>query len=187
MNEDKPRSKILERWHTTLYRNVPIPNSGIQHWWELKNCTLRDVHIDVPSTGRHLILGSSCGLRLIGAAGWLVERVWIEHTDAAMWPSGSNGMVRDCRISNPGEGELPPGEGELPPGEDELPPGEDELPPGEDDVPPGEGELPPGEGELPPSEDDVPPGEGDVPPVGGASEGWAGALAGKLNDKNAGS
>ncbi|MFY0574917.1 hypothetical protein ACN28S_11590 [Cystobacter fuscus] len=88
-------------WYTTLYRNVPIPNQGIDHWWELENCTLRDVFIDVPSTGRNRNLGASYGLTLSGATGWLVERVWIQHTDAAMWASGSHGTVRDSRILNP--------------------------------------------------------------------------------------
>ncbi|WP_245591652.1 glycosyl hydrolase family 28-related protein [Cystobacter fuscus] len=88
-------------WYTTLYRDVPIPNQGIDHWWELENCTLRDVFIDVPSTGRNRNLGASYGLTLSGATGWLVERVWIQHTDAAMWASGSHGTVRDSRILNP--------------------------------------------------------------------------------------
>jgi hypothetical protein len=87
-------------WYTTLYRNVPVPNSGFDHWWELKNCTLRDVYIDTPATGRNRTLGASGGLNLSGANGWLVERVWIQHTDAAMWASGSNGTVRDSRVLN---------------------------------------------------------------------------------------
>jgi hypothetical protein len=87
-------------WYTTLYRNVPVPNSGIDHWWSLKDCTLQDVYFDTPATGRNRSLGDSGGLQVSGAGGWLIERVWFQHTDAAVWATGTNGTVRDCRTSD---------------------------------------------------------------------------------------
>ncbi|MDB5014898.1 MAG: uncharacterized protein JWQ25_3100, partial [Daejeonella sp.] len=88
-------------WYTDIYKTVPIPNNAsVRCDFYLKNCTIRDMHMDANAIGRERVNGSDYGVQPYGAGGWLVERVWIEHADAGVWASGTNGMVKDCRVNN---------------------------------------------------------------------------------------
>jgi hypothetical protein len=88
-------------WYTTLYRNVPIPTpAGLRSDLEVVSGVVRDLYIDGNSVSRLRTEGSEYGINIGGAAGWLIERVWIQHANAAIWASGTDGVVRDCRVSH---------------------------------------------------------------------------------------
>lgn len=89
-------------WYTTLYRKVPAWAN--QYWRSAEHVgshtTLTDLSIDSNSVRRAIgkSEGGDYGI-LAGSDGWLVQRVWIQHCDA-QWLSGSNGMIRDCRVAD---------------------------------------------------------------------------------------
>jgi hypothetical protein len=62
----------------------------------LMSCTVRDIGIDGNGTSRGV--NASYGINMKGV-GWLVERVWIHHSDAGIWASGSNGTVQNCTMA----------------------------------------------------------------------------------------
>lgn len=79
-------------WYTT---NTRI--TGGRHKWNLTNCTIQDLYIFNPETGRDVLLGHDSGMTIQGAKGWLVERVWTHH--CFFWCSGTDGVIRDCRAT----------------------------------------------------------------------------------------
>jgi hypothetical protein len=88
-------------WYTTLYRNVPIPTpTGLRSDLEVVSGVVRDLYIDGNAVSRRRDEGSEYGINISGASGWLIERVWIQHANAAIWASGTDGVVRDCRVSH---------------------------------------------------------------------------------------
>ncbi|NDP20498.1 MAG: T9SS type A sorting domain-containing protein [Paludibacter sp.] len=79
-------------WYTTNTRII-----GGRHKWNLTNCTIQDLYIFNPETGRDVTLGHDSGMTVQGAKGWLVERVWTHH--CFFWCSGTDGIIRDCRAT----------------------------------------------------------------------------------------
>jgi hypothetical protein len=88
-------------WYTTLYRNVPLPTPpGLRSELNVASGVVRDLFIDGNAVSRRREDGSDYGINIGGASGWLIERVWIQHATAAIWASGTDGVVRDCRVSH---------------------------------------------------------------------------------------
>jgi hypothetical protein len=91
-------------WHTTLFRKPPINPAASPHWRSYVKlhgkAALRDLSIDSNSIRRGLGQpgGGDYGV-LASGDGWLIERVWVRHCDA-QWLSGSNGTIRDSRVSD---------------------------------------------------------------------------------------
>lgn len=89
-------------WYTTLYHAVPAHWEG--KWrWNIRvgsHTTLTDVFIDANSVRRGIGQpgGSDYGVLAFGD-GWLVQHIWVQHCDAD-WMSGSNGVIRDCRVAD---------------------------------------------------------------------------------------
>ena len=79
-------------WYTTNTRII-----GGRHKWNLTNCTIQDLYIFNPETGRDVLFGHDSGMTIQGAKGWLVERVWTHH--CFFWCSGTDGLIRDCRAT----------------------------------------------------------------------------------------
>lgn len=77
-------------WYTTNSRII-----GARHKWNLTNCTIQDLYIFNPETGREEAQGHDSGMTIQGAKGWLVERVWAHH--CFFWCSGTDGNIRNCR------------------------------------------------------------------------------------------
>lgn len=77
-------------WYTTNSRIT-----GARHKWNLTNCTIQDLYIFNPETGREEAQGHDSGMTVQGAKGWLVERVWAHH--CFFWCSGTDGIIRNCR------------------------------------------------------------------------------------------
>lgn len=79
-------------WYTENHRVI-----GARHKWDLGNCTIQDLYIDVPEVAETLVGGHDYGLNLSGSGGWLVQRVWIHRAGACFWCSGTDGTIKDCR------------------------------------------------------------------------------------------
>lgn len=79
-------------WYTTNTRII-----GGRHKWNLTNCSIQDLYIFNPETGRDVLLGHDSGMTIQGDKGWLVERVWTHH--CFFWCSGTDGLIRDCRAT----------------------------------------------------------------------------------------
>ncbi len=79
-------------WYTTNTRII-----GDRHKWNLTNCTIQDLYIFNPETGRDVTQGHDSGMTIQGAKGWSVERVWAHH--CFFWCSGTDGIIRDCRTT----------------------------------------------------------------------------------------
>lgn len=79
-------------WYTTNTRII-----GGRHKWNLLNCSIQDLYIANPETGRELIQGHDYGMTIQGAKGWSVQRVWVHMGGACFWCSGTDGTIRDCR------------------------------------------------------------------------------------------
>jgi hypothetical protein len=79
-------------WYTTNTRII-----GGRHKWNLTNCTIQDLYIFNPETGREQVQGHDSGMTIQGDNGWLVERVWTHH--CFFWCSGTDGLIRDCRAT----------------------------------------------------------------------------------------
>jgi len=76
------------RWYTTNSRII-----GARHKWNLTNCSIQDLYIFNPETGREEAQGHDSGMTIQGAKGWLVERVWTHH--CFFWCSGTDGIIRN--------------------------------------------------------------------------------------------
>ena len=88
-------------WYTMIYRNVPLPPPTP---WpsELQvgsGTTLTDISIDSNAIYRGAAGGDSSGITAMGAGGWLIDRVWVQHCDA-QWLSGSNGTIQNSRVAD---------------------------------------------------------------------------------------
>lgn len=79
-------------WYSTNYRII-----GARHKWNLTNCTIQDLYIFNPETGREQIQGHDSGMTIQGASGWTAQRVWTHH--CFFWCSGTDGIIRDCRAT----------------------------------------------------------------------------------------
>ena len=83
-------------WHSVIYEEVP-PGATYSHHFDLDtNSVLRDVTVD-----QNAIYRSSGGMSDYALMSvndnWLIERVWVQH--GTNWLSGSNGTIRDCRVT----------------------------------------------------------------------------------------
>lgn len=91
------------RWHTVLYRRVPLPsvNTYRSKYVVGSGTHISDLQIDSNALyrGDARAGGADYSLEARGAGGWTIERVWTRHCDAN-WLSGSFGTVRDCRSSD---------------------------------------------------------------------------------------
>lgn len=90
-------------WYSMIYRNVPLPPPTIPWRSNIQigtNSTLRDVSIDSNAIYRGVgdAGGADSGLSSHGD-GWLVDRVWVQHSDA-QWLSGSNGTIQNSRVAD---------------------------------------------------------------------------------------
>jgi hypothetical protein len=92
-------------WHSMLYRQVPLVSSQPKQPWRsaIKVGTktrLSDLSIDSNALTRTIGQpgGSDYGIQAIGES-WLIQRVWVQHCDA-QWLSGTNGVIRDCRVAD---------------------------------------------------------------------------------------
>ncbi|MGN6727215.1 MAG: right-handed parallel beta-helix repeat-containing protein [Tepidisphaeraceae bacterium] len=92
-------------WRTVLYRACPLDPTK-PRW---RSCVrintgsvLRDLQFDSNSfrraTGQGQTGGGDYGV-LGGGNGWLIERIWSRHNDA-IWLSGTDGTIRDSRVSD---------------------------------------------------------------------------------------
>ncbi|MBM4152419.1 MAG: hypothetical protein FJ220_02710, partial [Kiritimatiellaceae bacterium] len=81
-------------WYTENHRII-----GARHKWDLGNCTIQDLYITVPETGKTEANGHDYGLNMSGASGWLAQRVWIHRAGACFWLSGTDGTIKDCRAT----------------------------------------------------------------------------------------
>lgn len=85
-------------WHSVLHEDVPHTSSWKNyHHFDLDdNSVLRGVTVDQNAVSRESAGASDYALMSVGD-GWLIERVWIQH--GTNWLSGSNGTIKDCRVS----------------------------------------------------------------------------------------
>lgn len=86
-------------WYTTNYRIPDTEAKGYRHKWDLYDCTVKDLYIFAPATGRNKAAGEDYGMTMQGQTSWLVERVWAHNLGVGFWMSGSNGIIRNCRSS----------------------------------------------------------------------------------------
>ncbi|MBM4152420.1 MAG: mycodextranase, partial [Kiritimatiellaceae bacterium] len=83
-------------WYTTIHRvNGAAPN--YRHKWDLTDCTIQDLYINIPQKSKQKIDGHDYGMTIQGTSSWRVERVWVHHGGAAFWCSGKDGTIKDCR------------------------------------------------------------------------------------------
>src|SRR6267142_1393866 len=90
-------------WHSMIYRNIPLPPPTTPWRSQLQlntNSVILDVSIDSNAIYRSVggAGGDDSGLTSAGN-NWLVERVWVQHSDA-QWMSGSNGTIKDSRVAD---------------------------------------------------------------------------------------
>ena len=94
-------------WYATLYRQAPISGSTAPpaRQWSSRlqigsHTTVTDFSIDSNSVRRALGKpeGGDYGVLTQGES-WLVQRIWVRHCDAN-WCSGTDGMIRDCRVAD---------------------------------------------------------------------------------------
>lgn len=102
--ELRPENLVIEgagMWHTSLSRIRPVPGHGHRNQIAPTGGVLRDFYIDEDSVTRDPRGGGGTdyGINIMGD-GWLVERIWFHHTRVGVWATGTNGVVRDCRMSN---------------------------------------------------------------------------------------
>ncbi|OON80175.1 hypothetical protein GBW32_35140 [Streptomyces tsukubensis] len=88
-------------WHTTVYRDPPLPAKQRTQILVGSGTELSDLQIDANAVWRDVRGpgGSDYGINAIGAKGWQVERLWTRHTDAN-WLSGTGGTIRDSRTAD---------------------------------------------------------------------------------------
>ena len=88
-------------WYSTIYRNSPFnpPYAPFDSTFVLTGGTVKNLRLDFNAVSRDSASGGATGG--IGATGsnWLVDNVWFQHSTAAVWASGANGTVQNCRIS----------------------------------------------------------------------------------------
>lgn len=90
-------------WHTIIYRKPPLPSSNT---WRNQILVGSGTHLSDIQTDSHALYrglnragGADYSFQCTGSGGWIVERVWVRHCDAA-WMSGTGGLVQDCRSSD---------------------------------------------------------------------------------------
>jgi hypothetical protein len=91
-------------WHSMIFRNVPLPPPTLPWRSYLKvgsGTTLQDVSIDSNAIYRGVggPGGDDSGISASGAGGWLIDRVWVQHSDA-QWLSGTNGTIQNSRVAD---------------------------------------------------------------------------------------
>ncbi len=80
-------------WYSEINKQ---PGSGGSDKISVWGGGIQDLFIDTNATTR----SADYGIIASGGTGLLVQRVWLQHTGAAIWVAGTNGTVRDCRIAN---------------------------------------------------------------------------------------
>jgi len=83
-------------WHAVFRHELP-PGSAYTHHFDLStNSVLRDLTVDQNALFRGPGGMSDYALLSVND-NWLIERVWVQH--GTSWLSGSNGTIRECRIT----------------------------------------------------------------------------------------
>jgi F5/8 type C domain/Right handed beta helix region len=85
-------------WYSTIYRNPPLPSPNRTEII-LTGGTIQDLYIDANANQRNIPAYSDYGINVAGT-GWLIQRVWIQHSDAAIWATGTSGTVINSRVAN---------------------------------------------------------------------------------------
>ena len=80
-----------------IFREQSVSNNITATQLGLSSCTVQDIGIDSSAPGRNTT--DSYGINMKGV-GWLIQRVWIHHSNAGIWASGSSGTVQDCILTN---------------------------------------------------------------------------------------
>jgi hypothetical protein len=87
-------------WHSTIYRNVPLPaSSPLGAIFNLTSCTVRNFALDSNAKGRDFVDGCGGAMDTTGS-NWLAENIWTQHTMSGFWASGTGGTVRNCRLTS---------------------------------------------------------------------------------------
>ncbi|WP_369372158.1 carbohydrate-binding protein [Promicromonospora sp. Populi] len=86
-------------WHSTIYRDVPLPNSTpLPPLWGLTSTTIRNLHVDSNATSRVTLDGAGGSMDITGT-NWLAEGIWTQHTMSGFWASGTGGTIRNNRLT----------------------------------------------------------------------------------------
>ncbi|WP_405056771.1 carbohydrate-binding protein [Kribbella sp. NBC_01505] len=86
-------------WHSTIYRDVPLPNSTpLPALWGLNSTTIRNLHVDSNATSRATIDGAGGSMDITGT-NWVAEGIWTQHTLSGFWASGTGGSIRNNRLT----------------------------------------------------------------------------------------
>ncbi|HEY0258101.1 MAG TPA: hypothetical protein VGC39_11705, partial [Candidatus Methylacidiphilales bacterium] len=83
-------------WQTTLYRNVPIPGSGQQSFFETYSTTVQNMRLD--ANARSKDEGNSSCFNIKGT-NWVIRNVWMQH-HLGVWGAGTGGLIEGCRLAN---------------------------------------------------------------------------------------
>ena len=86
-------------WHSTIYRNVPLPNSvGLGAVFSVTSCTVRNFHIDSNARSRGTNDGDGGAMDTTGT-NWLADGMWNQHVESGFWASGTGGTIQNSRVT----------------------------------------------------------------------------------------
>jgi len=86
-------------WYTTLYSNPTLPVSSQTVFLNVVGGTVENLEIDENATGRTTSGGNRVGVN-VGGRDWTLDNLWIHHTDAGIWATGINGVIKNSRLNN---------------------------------------------------------------------------------------
>ncbi|SDM65820.1 carbohydrate-binding protein [Actinacidiphila guanduensis] len=86
-------------WYSTIYRDVPVPNSTpLPALFGLTSTHVQNFHIDANAVSRSTIGGDGGAMDTTGT-NWSADGIWTQHTESGFWASGTGGTVRNCRLT----------------------------------------------------------------------------------------
>ncbi|HVE16328.1 MAG TPA: hypothetical protein VNB29_06300, partial [Chthoniobacterales bacterium] len=87
-------------WYSTIYRNVPLPNSTpLGAIFNVTSCTVKNFALDANAKSRASADGCGGGMDTTGT-NWLADGIWTQHTMSGFWASGTGGTVQNCRLTS---------------------------------------------------------------------------------------
>ncbi|NEA30673.1 carbohydrate-binding protein [Streptomyces sp. SID13031] len=86
-------------WYSTIYRDVPLPNSTpLPALWGLNSTTIQNLHVDSNATSRASVDGAGGSMDITGT-NWVADGIWTQHTLSGFWASGAGGTIRNNRLT----------------------------------------------------------------------------------------
>ncbi len=87
-------------WYSTIYRQVPLPNSvGLGAIFGLTSTTVQNFHLDSNATSRATVDGCGGAMDTTGT-NWVADGIWTQHTMSGFWASGTGGTARNNRLTS---------------------------------------------------------------------------------------